>query len=279
MNKLFFASAALVALGLATPAALAADMRVAPAPAPLPAYTNWTGCYVGASAGTSSGHSDGFSTTAGTVALGAGPGGSNAVVAAGQQTTGSFSLSGFIGGGTLGCNWQAGAWVFGVEGDGSATNKSGQIFPSVTTVASSAGPLTVNQTDIRELQERWLVTARGRLGLTNFWWFGDKTLLYVTGGAAWAKIDASRWHTVNPIATGLQESNTRSGWTVGAGLEYALGYGWSAKSEFLYVDFGDFNVFTGCANVGSGCPVGLNTNQNVNLKDYVWRAGLNYKFW
>jgi opacity protein-like surface antigen len=70
MNKLFLASAALIALGLATPAALAADMRVAPAPAPLPVYTNWTGCYVGASAGTSSGRSDGYTNNGGNTLLG-----------------------------------------------------------------------------------------------------------------------------------------------------------------------------------------------------------------
>jgi len=31
--------------------------------------------------------------------------------------------------------------------------------------------------------------------------------------------------------------------------------------------------------VGPGCPRGAATNLNVNLKDYIWRAGLNYKFW
>src|SRR5262249_62083851 len=74
--------------------------------------------------------------------------------------------------------------------DGSATNKSGQAPSAVLTIGSSAGPLIVNQANQFEMQERWLVTARGRLGLTNFWWFGDKTLLYVTGGAAWAKIES-----------------------------------------------------------------------------------------
>jgi len=253
-------------------------MRVAPAPAPLPVYTNWSGCYVGASAGTSSGRSDGFVTSGGSVALGQGPGGTNAVLA-GSPLSQSFNLSGFIGGGTLGCNWQAGAWVFGIGGDGSATNKSGQAPSAVLTIGSSAGPLIVNQANQFEMQERWLVTARGRLGLTNFWWFGDKTLLYVTGGAAWAKIDSTLAVIGNPIATGVFQSDTRTGWTVGGGLEYALGYGWSAKSEFLYVDFGNWTTFTGCAGVAPGCPSGGPTSLNVNLKDYIWRAGLNYKFW
>jgi outer membrane immunogenic protein len=273
MKRLFLGSVALVALGLGTPAAFAAELP-APAPvAPAPAYT-WSGCYVGASAGTSSGHTDGFVANGGPTRLGIGPGGSTLVVE-GSQLSNNFNLSGFIGGGTLGCNWQAGAWVFGIEGDGSATNKSGQAFPVIRTL----GGVAVAQDRIFELQEHWLVTARGRLGLTNFWWFGPNTMLYVTGGGAWAKIDSSQWRTANPFVSGIQETDTRSGWTVGGGIEYSLGYGWSAKGEFLYIDFGNWNTFTGCTGVGPGCPIRTYTNLNVNLKDYVWRAGLNYKFW
>jgi len=261
MKRLFLGSV-LVALGLGTPAAFAAEMRVPPPlPPPAPVYT-WSGCYIGASAGTSSGHTDGFVTNGG-----AGAGG----LVPGSQLSNDFNLSGFIGGGTLGCNWQAGAWVFGIEGDGSATNKSGQAFPAI------ARNTTFGDRSF-ELQERWLVTARGRLGLTNFWWFGPNTMLYVTGGGAWAKIDSSQWTTNLPQNTGSLQSDTRSGWTVGGGIEYALGYSWSAKGEFLYVDFGNWNTFTGCTGV-VGCPSGTFTNLNVNLKDYIWRAGLNYKFW
>jgi outer membrane immunogenic protein len=234
MKRLFLGSVALVALGLGAPAAFAAERPVpayAPPPPPPPAYT-WSGCYVGASAGTSNGSSQHFD-------------------GAGVAITNSFDLSGFIGGGQLGCNWQFGAWVIGIEGDGSAVNKSGQGFE------------LARPTWISETQERWFVTARGRLGMT--WW--DKTMLYVTGGGAWAKIDASEWNTVNPILTGRQESTTRSGWTVGGGAEYALGYGWSVKGEFLYADFGTYNTSS------------LDRSRQVQVKDYIWRAGMNYKFW
>src|SRR5881296_1556765 len=61
MKRLFLGTVALVALGLGTPAAFAAELRRPPpppppayAPPPPPAYT-WTGCYVGASAGSSYG--------------------------------------------------------------------------------------------------------------------------------------------------------------------------------------------------------------------------------
>jgi outer membrane immunogenic protein len=276
MKRLFLGSVALVALSLGTSAAFAAEKRVpayTPPPPPAPVYT-WTGCYVGASAGTLYGRSDGFSTNGGPTILGAGPGGSTVTVPASQLSQ-DFNLSGFIGGGTLGCNWQMGAWVFGVEGDGSAVNKSGQAFRAITTL----GGEPVEATRIFELQERWLVTARGRLGLTSFWWFGPNTFVYVTGGGAWAKIDSSQWLTSNPPGTGIQQEDTRSGWTVGGGLEYALSYGWSVKTEYLYVDFGNWNTLTGCASFGPGCPDGTFTNLNVNLKNHIWRAGLNYKFW
>jgi outer membrane immunogenic protein len=275
MKRLFLGSVALVALSLGTPAAFAADKRVpayTPPPPPAPVYT-WSGCYVGASAGSSTGKSQHFATSGSTFsnpALGAG----NAIPA-GTPITDSFDVSGFIGGFQGGCNWQWGVWVFGIECDGSATNKSGQgnEFPLVGLPGGAGSANWVSET-----QERWLVTARGRLGLSGWGWWGDKTMVYVTGGAAWAKIDASEWLFANngtgPIRTGHQESNTRSGWTVGGGIEYAVGYGWSVRSEFLYVKFDDYTTFTtGPFAVGNVSP------REVKLEDYIWRAGMNYKFW
>jgi outer membrane immunogenic protein len=225
MKKLVLGSVALVALSLGTLAALAAEKRVpayAPPPPPAPVYT-WSGCYVGASAGSSTGRSEhtavaGSTFNNSTLATN--------VIPAGTNITDSFNLSGFIGGFQGGCNWQWGAWVFGIEGDGSATNKSGQGFETPLAPFRAAQAGWISQT-----QERWLVTARGRLGVT--WW--DRSMLYVTGGGAWAKIDVSEWVPANPIGTAHMESNWRAGWTVGGGVEYAVGYGWSVKGEFLYV--------------------------------------------
>src|SRR5437867_4437938 len=249
MKRLFLGTVALVALGLGTPAAFAAELRRPPpppppayAPPPPPAYT-WTGCYVGASAGSSYGTSEHIAV--------AGSHFGATQVPAGTNIVDRFNLTGFIGGGQLGCNWQWGAWVFGIEGDGSATNKEGQAFENTTPV----GPIRVTPGWISQTQERWLVTARGRLGLTGLGWWGPNTLVYVTGGGAWAKIDASEFLTGNPQATGFQQSDVRAGWTAGAGIEYALGYGWSAKGEFLYVKFNDYTTFnSGALPVGTLGP-------------------------
>jgi len=197
----------------------------------------------------------------------------NAVALGGQQVRRALDMSGFIGGFQGGCNYQAGVWVIGVEGDGSAFNKEGQNFE--TALANFPG-LATRTNWISQTQERWLVTARGRLGLSGWGWFGDKTLVYVTGGGAWAKIDTSEFligtNSSSP-ANGHQESNTRSGWTVGAGYEYALGYGWSVRGEYLYVKFDDFTTLT-------NGPFNRNnvTSHQVRLEDFIWRAGMNYKF-
>src|SRR5215467_6881968 len=237
MKKLFIGSVALVALGLVAPAAFAAERPVpyTPPPPPVPVYT-WTGCYVGASAGTSYGTST-HSTVANSVLTSnvAAPTPLPAAVAAGSNIADSFNLSGFIGGGQIGCNYQFGQWVIGVEADGSGTNKEGQAqeVPLQPFLPGS-------QNFVSQTQERWLVTARGKLG----WAIWDKTMVYVTGGGAWAKIDTSEFLVGAQTATGHQESNTRSGWTVGGGWEYALGYGWTVKGEYLYVKFDDYTTFT-----------------------------------
>ena len=269
MKKLFLGSVALVALGLVAPAAFAAERPVpyTPPPPPVPVYT-WTGCYVGGSAGTSYGTST-HSTVANSV-LTAGPFGVPAplpaAVAAGSNIADSFNLTGFIGGFQGGCNYQVGAWVWGVEVDGSATNKEGQAQEVPLAPFLGVG----RQNWVSQTQERWLVTARARLGWT--WW--DESMIYVTGGGAWAKIDTSEFLLGTVLNTGHQESNTRGGWTVGGGIEYALGYGWSVKGEYLYVDFDHYTTF-------STAPFGLGNiaPRDVKLNDHIFRAGMNYRFW
>jgi outer membrane immunogenic protein len=61
---------------------------------------------------------------------------------------------------------------------------------------------------------------------------------------------------------GGSESDTRIGWTVGAGLEYALWSNWSVKVEYLYADLGSFEFAGG----------------NIDFNTHIVRGGINYRF-
>ena len=87
--------------------------------------------------------------------------------------------------------------------------------------------------------------------------------------------DVTVWEPVNPTVT-AHHKKTLTGWTVGAGWEYALGYGWSWKSEFLYIDYG-WTKFFDPAETCFPCDAFLSPRE-VNLKNYVFRTGLNWRF-
>lgn len=151
----------------------------------------------------------------------------------------SLSPKGFLAGGTLGYNFQTGSWVWGLEGD---FDYSAMKDDS----ACAAGTCT--------LKNNWLATARGRIGYGGW----SSFMPYITGGAAFAGLKAS-------TTVGGESSSTRIGWTLGAGVEYALWSSWSVKAEYLYASLGKFN----CAACG-GDDVKFNTS--------IVRAGLNYRF-
>ena len=124
-------------------------------------------------------------------------------------------------------------------------------------------------------KERWLATARGRIGYAV-----DKWLFTVSGGAAWVKIDSSESTSVpfatpfSPYLTANIQSDYRIGWTVGGAVEYALPYNWSIKAEYLYVQIPSYTTFTPgtirldvCKNVTAG-----------KLTDNIVRFGLAYRF-
>jgi outer membrane immunogenic protein len=271
MKKLLLGTVALAALAVP---ALAADMGVVRRPVAYVAATNWTGCYVGGDVGEGWGHSDGYSTSAASVGRG------TALLAAGVPLSNTFNTSGVAGGFYGGCNYQFGAWVVGAEGDWTVNNKEGQAFyvngPSQSTIALAGGGVgTIPPGAYWSAKENWLVTARGRVGYAV-----DKWLLYATGGGAWMKINSAE--SVTPsgaipgqsggpaLVTALQ-SDTRSGWTVGGGIEYMLPYNWIIRAEYLYVQIPSYTTFT-ANNI-------FITNVNAGkLTDNIVRFGLAYKF-
>lgn len=160
------------------------------------------------------------------------------------DSTTSFSLTGGEVGGTIGYNYQMGWAVIGAEGDIDWASIKG-----TTAVGCAAGCTT---------GDSWLSTVRARFGYA-----ADRFLPYVTGGAAFGNINASTPGLAGGTATNV-------GWTVGAGLEFAITPHWSAKAEYLYVDLGKFNC-------GAGCAAGAVTD-NVSFTTSLIRGGFNYRF-
>jgi outer membrane immunogenic protein len=242
-TKILSLLAVTASLGFAQ-AASAADMPtkmpVKATPMAAPAYS-WTGCYIGAQGAYKFGDTTPYNP------------------AAGANWTNNFDFNGFVGGGTVGCNYQINAWVVGVEGDWGWGSVKG-------TTSDLLNPATFNT----EINERSLGTIRGRVGYA---W--NNVLLFVTGGGAWSSVKFS----FPCIAAGCQDfdaTKTVSGYTIGAGLEYGFigsWSHWSVKGEWLYVDFGTpqfiaTNVVTGVATDPA----------NVRLRQNLLRIGLNYRF-
>ena len=278
MKKLFLASAAALVTLNAGGSALAADMPVKAPPPPPPVYS-WSGCYGGGFVGYGWGKSQHRSVDPrefpgsqlfGQVAESAAPNGRGQPV---SDIT-SFNMSGALGGFNVGCQYQFGWWLIGVEGDGAATNKDGQAsnFFNGKGAGNTPSPGSPRfRPFVSQTTERWMATARLRLG-----WAVDKWLFFITGGGAWSGVDVTVFDSQFAPTT-AHHKKTLTGWTVGAGYEYALGYGWSWKSEFLYIDYGWSRFFDPPDACSPNCDVFLNPRE-VSLKNYIFRTGLNYRF-
>jgi outer membrane immunogenic protein len=244
MKRMLFAGALLLAAAGSTLAAdLPPSMPPPPPPPRAPAYIpvipvqyNWGGVYIGINGGYGFGSSDW--TFAG-------------------APTGNFNINGPLVGGTLGANFQSGAFVFGVEGDGDWSNIKGS-SSATNTVCGSC-----------QTANTWLATLRARAGVA---W--DRVLLYGTGGGAAGSINTSvpaLPANVPPLTAGSSTS-TEFGWAAGAGVEVALTDNITAKIEYLYVDL---------QNGSFGCTVascGVVASEPVSFQTSLVRAGLNLKF-
>ena len=186
--------------------AFAADLAIAPAPAPV-AYPSWTGFYIGVHAGAAWEEISSGSIND--------PNGFNA-----SGSLAGGSALGAVGGLQAGYNWQfAPAWVAGVEGDFSWTSLADQrggaaLGPN----GVLAGP---NASVILSANTQWLASARAKLGFTG--WFNN-TMLYVTGGGAWANTEYSATFITTPPLNSAapSQTTTKSGWVVGGVAEWMV---------------------------------------------------------
>ena len=169
----------------------------------VPPLYSWTGCFIGPNAG------GGWSGTAFKDAT--------TLISLGTNN----SATGFFGGGQVGCDYQFGWAVFGIQGmfDGIRATSNNIWFPE-------AGPTAVNTTSLR-----WLSTVTARLGIAPL----PTLMVYLRGGFAKIADD----HSVQTLAGQdlFTASPTRSGWTAGIGLEWGFAPNWSLFAEYNYGDF------------------------------------------
>jgi outer membrane immunogenic protein len=213
------------------------------APAAIVAY-NWSGCYIGGNVGV--GFLRDEQTRIGTVG--------GAVF---SNDFGSGSHTNIIGGGQIGCDYQfASNWVIGLQGMANFGDNT----------ESHGNPSFTGFRDDTNLKRT--VTATARLGYL----FAPQVLGYVKGGAAWARLDYTNFQPSGALSETANE--TRTGWTVGGGLEWMIAQGWSVFGEFNYLDFGTRDVGFTAATGTVGAPSILRTK--VTESQVLF--GLNYKF-
>ena len=229
-KRLFFGLAGL-AMAIATPAA-AADLPIAPTKAaPFAARFSWSGCYLGAHVGGAWERKDATDPVL-LVQDGILPG--NTV----GTTTVRVNSTGPMYGGQIGCDYQfAPSWVVGVEGAVSAGALRG----------STVVPLPANAGDTANVTVRtdFIPSLTGRLGYAF-----DQWLFYGRGGVAWTNDKYSITGVFTGVPFDAEGLGMRTGWTAGAGVEWAFTNDWSARLEYDYYDFGHSNVLMSDATNG-----------------------------
>ncbi|MBR1271188.1 porin family protein [Bradyrhizobium sp. AUGA SZCCT0222] len=233
------------------------DPTLAPVKA-APGY-NWSGAYVGVQGGYGFGHAewpDLFNPA--------------------NPQTGKYDANGWLAGGTVGVNAQAGTLVFGVEGEWMWTGIKGS-----QTAVLNFGATT--QTFDFETKVNWLAIAAARAGFVT----ADRLMVYGKAGVALA----DERHTLTDTRIGpnlsavfnLEAKALHTGVVAGAGVEYALGGNWSAKFEYDYIKMLAQNLTaTGVRNINAPPIVGSGASSTQFDKMpqdlHLIKFGVNYHF-
>jgi outer membrane immunogenic protein len=251
--------------GQAQPAVSAYDSMAAISGPVAPVYS-WTGFYTGANVGYGIGNDH--------VAQSLAAGGLTATTEPGS----AVMPKGVLGGVQLGYNWQGGShWLVGFEADFQGAAQTDTACAPLFCVAQSTTTSGLNGTEFVTVQHQldYFGTIRGRLGGIN-----NNVLYYVTGGAAFGHVTQTTDVNISLSSPGVFVNDSTNadmaGFVVGGGIEAAIGGGWTAKAEYLYMDLGSItdtaNLFTGAGNPGEA----LATTSTIH--DHIVRFGANYHF-
>lgn len=256
-KSLLLAPAALL---LASVSASAADIPFEAAPPPIveAAGYNWSGFYVGLFGGISTGDTDlsiDFDDASGSI----------------FDNSRLFETedrgSGFLGGLQVGYDFQFNSFVLGAVADIAGTD-----FGSDRDTFDSFNDAGDDETTY-ELD--YLGTVRGRLGYAF-----DRLLVYAHGGFAYGEVSIE----TSSDSTGLDEefeTDTKFGYVVGAGVEYAVTDHVSIQTEYSYTDLGedDFDVSDEFArSFSNGFGTGDDVQGSEELDFHTLRAAVNFRF-
>ena len=266
MARTVLSRIAVTALLIAAPlgAASAADMPVkAPKAAAAPVF-DWNGFYIGAYAGAA--WMDQATTTDPCLVafLGActavGIGTYNNVAPTPYDMTPSF-----IGGGTVGYNWQPTPYtLIGLENDfgylklkGAISQNSPPIFNGDTIASTKIG--------------NWYDAFTARIGAVD-----GHAMFYLKGGGAWVKYQTGVVDTVPPRTLNTTTNKTLTGYAAGGGVEYGIDMHWSVKAEYLVL--GVQKDVQSCAQVGGFPPGVIDCTTTHTPAIQTITLGLNYRF-
>ncbi|WP_238181825.1 autotransporter domain-containing protein [Methylobacterium trifolii] len=174
--------------------------------------------------------------------------------------------AGVYAGGQIGADYQFGSLVVGIAGDAGWTNARG----GRSCGTGGGGFVYSCETNTDSL---YMATARIGYAL-------DRTLFYAKGGAAFADTSERQRNNFNSqplyiLTTGQFPNSAVStfstGWTVGAGFEFAITKNWTAKAEYMHYEL-DAKRY---ANFPSQANQAFLSSQNTG--DLV-KVGVNYRF-
>lgn len=122
-------------------------------------------------------------------------------------------------------------------------------------------------------------TVTGRFGLSLG--YDNRALLYGKAGAAWTNNEIHIENNNAPceFSSVLADSKsfTRWGWTVGAGVEYALTPAWAVKAEYDFMDFGSVDVRFPQDTAFSREPAVEGGVASISEQAHVFKIGVNYR--
>ena len=216
MKKLLVSTAALALLSGAAAAADLPAFEPAPVIAPVPQVFSWTGPYAGLAAGYAWGHAEVNDFD-----------GDDDDDDDGDE---EFDADGWLVGGFVGYNYQfPSALVIGIEADLDWTGIDGD--------GDSGDDDDDDDDDDNHFNADldWQGSLRGRVG------YGfDRALLYATGGLALASIDThGNGDDDDDDDDDGDGDSTEWGWTLGAGVDFAVTDNVFVRGEYRYTNYSD----------------------------------------